>query len=88
MRIKAASRQTPGDLLKPSRGLIDAPPGRPRGLRGLMDTQTLTFLNAWSLTVYAVAASASYLAAMGLIAEPSYGLAVPRAPGAKNSSSP
>jgi len=48
-----------------------------------MNSQTLTFLSLWSLTVYAVVAAASYVVATRLIVESSYELAMIRALGAK-----
>ena len=48
-----------------------------------MNRQTLTFLNLWSIAVYAVVAAASYVVAIRLIAESSYELAMIRALGAK-----
>lgn len=48
-----------------------------------MNSQTLTFLNLWSIAVYAVVAAASYVVATRLIAESSYELAMIRALGAK-----
>jgi ABC-type lipoprotein release transport system permease subunit len=48
-----------------------------------MNSQTLTFLNLWSLAVYAVVAAASYVVATRLIAESSYELTMLKALGAK-----
>jgi putative ABC transport system permease protein len=48
-----------------------------------MNTQTITFLNLWSLAVYAVVAAASYIITTSLIAESSYELSMLRALGAK-----
>jgi len=48
-----------------------------------MNSQTLTFLNLWSIAVYAVVAAASYVVATRLVAESSYELAMLRALGAK-----
>ena len=46
------------------------------------NAQTLAFLNAWSLIVYAVVAAASYVIATRAVAESSYELAMLRAVGA------
>jgi len=48
-----------------------------------MNMQTVVFLNVWSIAVYAVVAAASYIAAIRLITESSYELAMLRAIGAK-----
>jgi len=48
-----------------------------------MNSQTLTFLNLWSIAVYAVVAAASYVVATRLITESSYELAMIRALGAR-----
>ena len=48
-----------------------------------MNSQTLTFINLWSLAVYAVVAAASYVVATTLIIESSYELAMLRTLGAK-----
>lgn len=48
-----------------------------------MNTQTLTFLNLWSLTVYAVVAAASYVIATRLTAESTYELAMLKGLGTK-----
>jgi putative ABC transport system permease protein len=48
-----------------------------------MNTQTLVFLNVWSLAVYAAVAAASHIAVMKLITESSYELAMLRALGAR-----
>ncbi len=48
-----------------------------------MNTQTLEFLNVWSLAVYAVVAVASYIIATRLISESTYELSMLRALGAK-----
>ena len=48
-----------------------------------MNAQTLAFLNAWSIAVYAVVAAASYVIATRLIAESNYELALVKALGAK-----
>ena len=48
-----------------------------------MNIQTITFLNLWSLAVYAVVAAASYIIAISLVAESGYELSMLRALGAK-----
>jgi len=48
-----------------------------------MNSQTITFLNMWSLAVYATVAAASHIIATRLITESSYELAMLRATGAK-----
>ena len=48
-----------------------------------MNSQTLNFLDLWSLTVYVVVAAASYVVASRLIVESSYELTTLRALGAK-----
>jgi ABC-type lipoprotein release transport system permease subunit len=48
-----------------------------------MNSQTLSFLNLWSLAVYAVVVAASYVVANRLITEASYELAMLRTLGAK-----
>jgi len=48
-----------------------------------MNAQTLAFLNAWSIAVYAVVAAASYITATRLTDESGYELAMLRALGAK-----
>lgn len=48
-----------------------------------MNSQTLTFLNLWSIAIYAVVAAASYVIATRLIAESNYELAMIRSLGAK-----
>jgi ABC-type lipoprotein release transport system permease subunit len=48
-----------------------------------MNMQTIAFLNLWSLAVYAVVATASYIIATSLITESSYELSMLRALGAK-----
>lgn len=48
-----------------------------------MNDQTLTFLNLWSLTVYAVVVAASYIIATRLTTESSYEFAMLKALGAK-----
>jgi len=48
-----------------------------------MNSQTLSFLNLWSIAVYAVVAAASYVIATRLITESSYELAMIRALGAR-----
>jgi len=48
-----------------------------------INSQTLTFLNLWSITVYTVVAAASYVVTTRLMGESSYELAMLRALGAK-----
>jgi ABC-type lipoprotein release transport system permease subunit len=51
-------------------------------LQGI-NAQTLSFLNLWSLTVYAIVSIASYIITVRLLTEANYDLAVIRALGAK-----
>ncbi|MEM2894159.1 MAG: FtsX-like permease family protein [Candidatus Bathyarchaeia archaeon] len=55
---------------------------RPDVFMQRVNLQTLTFLNVWSLVVYAVVAAASYIITMRLTAESAYELAMLRALGA------
>ncbi|MEM4521811.1 MAG: FtsX-like permease family protein [Nitrososphaeria archaeon] len=48
-----------------------------------INAQTLSFLNIWSIAVYAVVAAASYIIAVRLVAESSYELAMLKVLGAK-----
>lgn len=56
---------------------------RPDVFMQRVNLQTLTFLNIWSLVVYAVVAAASYIITMRLTAESAYELAMLRALGAR-----
>lgn len=56
---------------------------RPDVFMQRVNLQTLTFLNVWSLVVYAVVAAASYIITMRLTAESAYELAMLRALGAR-----
>ncbi|MCX8178149.1 MAG: ABC transporter permease [Candidatus Bathyarchaeota archaeon] len=75
---KALTRLAEG--LPPSVKIIKVQ--QPSAFMRAINLQTLTFLNAWSLAVYAVIAAASYIITTRLIAESSYELVMLRALGA------